>query len=149
LSRTHEVLRSAKERHRAVPASAMVGASHVMMPALFVGASRAAALLARRGGASANLIISNVPGPPEPIYIAGSPVEALYPVGGIVEGFGFTTIVFSYAGGLDLGFVVDRDSPADPWRLAAAFERSQRELLALTPRQKARSLRRPVGSAEQ
>ena len=149
VSRTHEALRSAKERHRAVPASAMLGASHVMMPALFVGASRAATLIAGLSGASANLIISNVPGPPEPIYIAGSPVEALYPVGGIVEGFGFTTIVFSYAGGLDLGFVVDRDSRADPWRLAAAFERSQRELLALTRRRKARSSRRPVGSAEQ
>jgi hypothetical protein len=48
---------------------------------------------------------------------------------------------------LDLGFVVDRDSPADPWRLAAAFERSQKELLALTPRQKTRPARRPVGSA--
>ena len=147
VSRTHEVLRSAKERHRAVPASAMLGASQVMMPALFVGASRAAALLAGLGGASANLIISNVPGPPAPIYVAGARVEALYPVGGIVEGFGFTTIVFSYDGGLDLGFVVDRDSPADPWRLAAAFERSQQELLALTPRQKARPPRRPVGSA--
>jgi diacylglycerol O-acyltransferase / wax synthase len=147
VSRTHEVLRSAKERHRAVPASAMLGASQVMMPALFVGASRAAALIAGLGGASANLIISNVPGPPAPIYVAGARVEALYPVGGIVEGFGFTTIVFSYDGGLDLGFVVDRDSPADPWRLAAAFERSQQELLALTPRQKARPPRRPVGSA--
>jgi diacylglycerol O-acyltransferase / wax synthase len=147
VSRTHEVLRSAKERHRAVPASAMLGASQVMMPALFVGASRAAALIAGLGGASANLIISNVPGPPAPIYVGGARVEALYPVGGIVEGFGFTTIVFSYAGGLDLGFVVDRDSPADPWRLAAAFERSQKELLALTPRQKTRPARRPVGSA--
>jgi diacylglycerol O-acyltransferase / wax synthase len=147
VSRTHEVLRSAKERHRAVPASAMLGASHVMMPALFVGASRAATLIAGLSGASANLIISNVPGPPEPVYVAGARVEALHPVGGIVEGFGFTTIVFSYAGGLDLGFVVDRDSGADPWRLAAAFERSQRELLALTRRRNARSRRRAVGPA--
>jgi len=78
-------------------------------------------------------VISNVPGPTTTMYLAGSRVEALYPVGGLVEGFGFSTIVFSYSGGLDLGFVVDGDSPADPWRLAEAYDRSQRELLALVP----------------
>jgi diacylglycerol O-acyltransferase / wax synthase len=147
--RTHEALRSAKERHKAVPAAAMHGASHFVMPALFGPASRAATLIAGLGSAQANLVVSNVPGPPTTVYLAGARVEELYPVGGLVEGFGFTTIVFSYAGGLHLGFVVDRDSRADPWRLAAAFERSQRELLAVTPRQTARSARpaaQPSGS---
>jgi diacylglycerol O-acyltransferase / wax synthase len=146
---THQALRRAKERHKAVPASAMHGASHFIMPALFGPASRAATLIASLGSAHANLVMSNVPGPPTSVYVAGARVEELYPVGGLVEGFGFTTIVFSYAGGLHLGFVVDRDSRADPWRLAAAFERSQRELLAHTPRQTARSVRpaaQPSGS---
>ena len=133
LRRTHEALRAAKERHNAVPATAMRNADELLMPALFIQATRAATLLAGLKGATANAVISNVPGPATEVYLAGSRVEALYPVGGLVEGFGFSTIVFSYSGGLDLGFVVDGDSPADPWRLAEAYDRSQRELLALVP----------------
>lgn len=152
LRRTHEALRSAKERHRAVPAGAMHGASDLIMPALFIRASRAATLLGGLGGAKANVVISNVPGPPTPVYIAGTRVEALYPVGGLVEGFGFTTIVFSYCGDLHLGFVVDRESPADPWRLAETYRSSQDELTRLVPGStKPRSGRRrppvPAGSS--
>jgi diacylglycerol O-acyltransferase / wax synthase len=129
---THETLRSAKERHRAVPASAMQGADTLMMPALFIRATRAATLLTGLAGASANTVISNVPGPPNPVYVAGARVEALYPVGGIIEGFGgFTSIVFSYCGGLDLGIVTDRETPADPWRLAELYKDSQAELALL------------------
>jgi diacylglycerol O-acyltransferase / wax synthase len=133
LRRTHDALRAAKERRNAVPAAAMRGADELLMPALFIRAARAATLLAGLKGATANAVISNVPGSATEVYLAGSRVEALYPVGGLVEGFGFSTIVFSYSGGLDLGFVVDGDSPADPWRLAEAYDRSQRELLALVP----------------
>jgi diacylglycerol O-acyltransferase len=134
---THETLRSAKERHRAVPASAMQGADTLMMPALFIRASRAATLLTGLAGASANTVISNVPGPPNPVYVAGARVEALYPVGGIIEGFGgFTSIVFSYRGGLDLGIVTDRETPADPWRLAELYKDSQAELALLAGRRR-------------
>jgi hypothetical protein len=58
-----------------------------------------------------------------------------------MEGMGINTVVFSYGEWLDLGVLVDRDSPVDPWRLADAFERSQRELVALTLRPTARSAR--------
>jgi hypothetical protein len=129
---THETLRSAKERHRAVPASAMQGADTLMMPALFIRATRGATVLTGLAGASANTVISNVPGPPEPVYVAGARVEALYPIGGVIEGFGgFTSIVFSYCGGLDLGIVTDRDAPADPWRLSELYRESHEELVAL------------------
>jgi diacylglycerol O-acyltransferase len=141
LMRTHETLRWAKERQRAVPAGAMQGAGELVMPALFIRASRAASLVGSLGGASANLVISNVPGPSKAVYLAGARVEALYPVGGLMEGMGINTVVFSYGEWLDLGVLVDRDSPVDPWRLADAFERSQRELVALTPRPTARSAR--------
>jgi diacylglycerol O-acyltransferase / wax synthase len=145
LMRTHETLRRAKERHRAVPAGAMRGAGELVMPALFIRASRAASLVGSLGGASANLVISNVPGPSKAVYLAGARVEALYPVGGLMEGMGINTVVFSYGDWLDLGFLVDRDSPVDPWRLADAFKRSQRELVALAPRR--RSARRAVEPA--
>jgi hypothetical protein len=67
------------------------------------------------------------------VYIAGTQVEALYPVGGVVGGFGLSTIVFSYCDALQFGFVVDADCPVDPWRPADAYEREQKELLSLLP----------------
>ena len=133
LIRAHEALRSAKERHNAVPVAAMRAANDMLMPALFIRASRAAMLLTGLRGPSANLIVSNVPGPTKPVYVAGTQVEALYPVGGVVGGFGLSTIVFSYCDALQFGFVVDANCPADPWRLADACEREQKELLSLLP----------------
>jgi hypothetical protein len=44
-----------------------------------------------------------------------------------------STIVFSYCDALQFGFVVDADCPVDPWRLADAYEREQRELFDLLP----------------
>jgi diacylglycerol O-acyltransferase / wax synthase len=133
LARTHEALRSAKERHNAIPVDAMQSANDLLMPALFIRASRVAMLLSGLRGASANMIVSNVPGPTKPVYVAGTQVEALYPVGGIVGGFGLSAIVFSYCDALQFGFVVDGDCPVDPWRLADAYEREQKELLGLLP----------------
>ena len=72
-------------------------------------------------------------GPTKPVYIAGTHVEALYPVGGVVGGFGLSTIIFSYCDALQFGFVVDADCPVDPWRLADAYEREQKELLSPLP----------------
>jgi diacylglycerol O-acyltransferase / wax synthase len=131
LLETHLALRAAKERHHAVPATAMRGADELLMPALFIRASQAATLLSSVTGVMTNVVISNVPGPAVPVYIAGARVEALYPVGGVIEGFGFSTIVFSYCTDLQVGFTFTKDSPADPWRLVEAYERSHRELLAL------------------
>ena len=130
LVRTHEALLAAKERHNAVPASAMRGADELLMPALFIRASRAATLLSGMAGLTANVVISNVPGPPAPVYIAGVRVDALYPVGGVIEGFGFSTIVFSYCDALQLGFA-STGGPADPWRIAEAYERNHKDLFTL------------------
>lgn len=128
---THEALRVAKERHHAVPAAAMRGADELLMPALFIRASRAATLLSGMAGVTTNVVVSNVPGPAVPVYIAGARVQELYPVGGVIAGFGFSTIVFSYCADLAVGFTFTKDSPADPWRLAQAYDRSHRELVAL------------------
>ena len=57
-----------------------------------------------------NLVISNVPGPPVPLALAGARVEALHPHGPLMEGAGLNITVMSYAGSLDIGVLGCRES---------------------------------------
>ena len=53
----------------------------------------------------ANLAISNVPGPPVPLYLAGAKVQHYFPVSIVTHGVGLNITVNSYAGWLDFGLV--------------------------------------------
>jgi diacylglycerol O-acyltransferase / wax synthase len=56
-----------------------------------------------RVGPPFNVVVSNIPGPEVPLYLAGYPVEALYPIGPVVEGVGMNVTVFSYCGSIGIG----------------------------------------------
>jgi diacylglycerol O-acyltransferase / wax synthase len=62
-----------------------------------------------------NLVISNVPGPREPLYAAGSELLHYYPVSTIVDGQGLNVTVQSYLDTLDFGLVSDRELVPDVW----------------------------------
>jgi WS/DGAT/MGAT family acyltransferase len=134
LRAAHESMRSAKERHEAVPATVLQDANEVIPPALFARAARVTTLVANRRPSEApvNTVISNVPGSPTPLYLAGARLEALHPVSAIIDGVGLNITVMSYCGGLDFGIVADRELVPDPWPLAAALRRAQEELLTAT-----------------
>jgi diacylglycerol O-acyltransferase / wax synthase len=132
VQRAHEAMRSAKERHKAVPATVLQDANQVIPPALFARAARVTTLVAARSSeAPVNTVISNVPGSPTPLYFAGARLEALYPVSAILDGIGLNITVMSYCGGMNFGIVADRDLVDDPWSLADALRAAQEELLAL------------------
>ena len=124
LRSAHETLRSAKERHKAVPATALQDANHVIPPALFARAARVTTVVAARHPSEApvNTVISNVPGSPVPQYLAGARMEALYPVSAIMDGVGLNLTVMSYDGDLNFGIVADRELVDDPWPLAEALQ---------------------------
>jgi diacylglycerol O-acyltransferase / wax synthase len=130
LRRTHEALADMKERHKALPAELLQDANNFIPPAVF---SRAARLTfgfstSRPGRPTWNLVISNVPGPQFPLYMAGARLEANYPVSVITDGMGLNITVMSYMGHMDFGIVADRDQMPD---VDVLMDYLHEELLAL------------------
>jgi diacylglycerol O-acyltransferase / wax synthase len=76
-----------------------------------------------------NLVISNVPGPPIPLYFLGSAITALYPLGPIFHGAGLNITVMSHDGKLDVGIMSCPDLLPDLWDLADEFPMALKELL--------------------
>jgi diacylglycerol O-acyltransferase / wax synthase len=60
-----------------------------------------------------NLSVSNVPGPPVPLYLAGAPLLEVYPVVPITGNMTLGVGVLSYNGQLNLTAVADRDGCPD------------------------------------
>ena len=115
LQKTHEALAEMKERHKALPAELLQDANQFIPPAVFSRAARLTFSLAssRRGRPAWNLVISNVPGPQFPLYMAGARLEANYPISVITDGMGLNITVMSYCGCLDFGIVADREQMPD------------------------------------
>src|SRR5579875_752204 len=134
LRRTHESLLEMKERHRALPAELLQDANEFIPPALFSRAARLTFTLSssRAGRPAWNLVVSNVPGPQFPLYLAGARLEAHHPISVITDGMGLNITVMSYCGHLDFGIIADRDQMPDLWQM---IEWLQDEARALAPRQ--------------
>jgi hypothetical protein len=60
-----------------------------------------------------NLFVSNVPGPPVPLYLAGARLLELFPVVPISGNVTLAVAVFSYAGQLTFTAVADGDACPD------------------------------------
>jgi diacylglycerol O-acyltransferase len=112
---THEALGDMKQRHSALPAELLQDANHFIPPAVFALAARSTFALATSaaGRPPWNLVISNVPGPQLPLYLAGARLVANYPISVITDGMGLNITVMSYCGHLDFGLIADRDQMPD------------------------------------
>jgi WS/DGAT/MGAT family acyltransferase len=75
-----------------------------------------------------NLIVSNVPGPPIPLYAAGAQVKGLYPFGPLLEGAGLNLTVLSNMGNVDFGVIACRELVPDVWDIADGFGEAVHEL---------------------
>ncbi|HXQ54426.1 MAG TPA: wax ester/triacylglycerol synthase family O-acyltransferase [Actinomycetes bacterium] len=72
-----------------------------------------------------NLSVTNVPGPPAPLYLAGTRLLELFPVVSLMGNLTLAVAVLSYAGQLTLTAVADRDTCPD----VEVFARGVREAL--------------------
>jgi diacylglycerol O-acyltransferase / wax synthase len=108
----------AKAQFEAVPATILRDLADVIPTALSGLATRAIFSMLSAGGLPFNLFISNIPGPQEPLYIAGASVLGLYPASAITDVTGALNItLFSYNGSLDFGLIACRELLPDVWNL--------------------------------
>jgi WS/DGAT/MGAT family acyltransferase len=130
LQTTHESLLEMKERYRALPAGLLQDANQFIPPALFTRAARLTFTLgaSRASRPAWNLVVSNVPGPQFPLYMAGARLEAHHPISVITDGMGLNITVMSYCGHLDFGIVGDREQMADVWSLMGWLGEALEEL---------------------
>jgi diacylglycerol O-acyltransferase len=70
-----------------------------------------------------NTIISNLPGPRDPYFLGGARLEALYPVGPVMEGVGLNISLASYGDRVCFSIQVDTGLVPEPDRIAALFPR--------------------------
>jgi len=77
-----------------------------------------------------NVVISNVPGPPIPVFLAGAALVRAYPMGPVIEGAGLNITVMSFLDSIDIGFMVCDDAMPDVWDLADAVAPAFDELRA-------------------
>lgn len=105
----------AKERMGAVAATVLTDWSENTVPGLATQAFRFYTRmgLARRHPPIANVTISNVPGPPVPIYLAGSRMEAMFPLGPVIPNQRVNLTVVSYLDDMYLGAIADREHVPD------------------------------------
>jgi WS/DGAT/MGAT family acyltransferase len=75
-----------------------------------------------------NVIISNVPGPPNPLYWNGARMESVYPVNIVSEGQGLNMTVLSSAGSMHFGIIGCRSNVPHLQRLLYYLEDSLAEL---------------------
>ena len=119
LQAAHEAMRSAKEQHQAMPADLLADVTQFAMPAVAARAAQVAARLRLVEQVRPfNLIVSNVPGPNIPLYLAGAPLQAYYPVSAIADGQGLNITVLGYLGQLHFGVLACRELVPDVDRIA-------------------------------
>jgi len=75
-----------------------------------------------------NVVISNVPGPREPLYFRGARLLANYPLSIPFHGYGLNITVNGYAGTLNFGFTACRDALPHMQRLAVYAGEALEEL---------------------
>ncbi len=78
----------------------------------------------------ANVVISNVPGPQAPLYLAGAKILTLYPVSIPSHGMALNMTVQSYQGALDFGLTACRRTVPELRKMADYLEQSMQELHA-------------------
>lgn len=131
LRRIGAVTGKAKEHLGAITADLLTDWTQFATPALAVQAFNfySSMSLGRRHRPVANITISNVPGPPIPLYIAGSRMDSMYPIGPVVHGQALNVTVVSYRDDMFVGAIADRSVVPDVSPFVGHIEKALGELV--------------------
>jgi diacylglycerol O-acyltransferase / wax synthase len=125
--------RARKERANAVRARALADAAQVIPGALVGVAMRRLAPLVASRRPLANVVVTNVPGPPEPLYGFGARMVSCFGLGPIMDGLGIIHLVGSYAGAFTFSFTACREMVPDPVFYGKCIDAAMGELLDQAP----------------
>jgi WS/DGAT/MGAT family acyltransferase len=133
LATIREATKNAKEQDKAIGADTLTDWAEFAAPAI---AARAARLysnmkMADRHRPIFNVTISNVPGPPFPLYSAGARMIAMYPMGPIADGGALNITVMSYMDTMNFGLVACADTIPNVENIARYLDEALDELLKL------------------
>ncbi len=123
---------NAKEHHQAIGADSLQDWAEFAAPRTFGLGMRAYASLrlADRHPVVHNLVVSNVPGPPIPLYFMGARIVSLYPLGPVFHGAGINVTVASNNGELNVGILACREMVPHARELAELFPAELEKLKA-------------------
>jgi diacylglycerol O-acyltransferase / wax synthase len=132
LQRIAASTRAAKGLHSALGPEAMLRLADVLPPGLSGAAMRgmSSPRLAAHTPPPYNVIISNLPGPPVPLYSGGARLVASHVFGPLIQGLGLNITVLSYVDSIAIGVNACPGLVPDPWLIADGIPAALDELVA-------------------
>ncbi|HXV93609.1 MAG TPA: wax ester/triacylglycerol synthase family O-acyltransferase [Pseudonocardia sp.] len=127
LERVVAAMEGHKRSGHAVGATALIGLVGLAPPTVH---SLGARLTSQFSSRLFNVLVTNVPGPPRPLYALGARMLDMYPVVPLAGGQAVSIGITSYDGSMHYGLNADRDAMPDVDVLAAAMTESLAELVA-------------------
>jgi diacylglycerol O-acyltransferase len=134
LQAVHESSSKAKELTNAIGAKTMTDYTQFIPATLTAQAARLASRwgLMNRMSPQFNCVITNVPGPPIPLYNTGAKMVANYGTGPVQDGLGLFHVISSYCGQFVISATSCRVMMPDPAFYRQCLQESFDELLAAT-----------------
>jgi len=126
LHRVSYATKAHQESGQSISADTIRSLSGFAPPTIHSAAARLGARMTRR---LFNVVVSNVPGPQQPMYAGGAQLLECYPVVPLGQDQALTIGLTSYNGGVFYGLNVDRDAMPDVDVLAQCVQESLAELV--------------------
>ena len=130
LQQVSYAMRGHAESGQAVGARAIAGLAVFAPPTVHAWGARVVGSLSRR---AFGLVVTNVPGPQSPRYVAGALMTSAYPVVPLGPHQPVSVGVTSYLGQVCYGVTADRDAVPDIEVLAQCLDDALAELIGATP----------------
>jgi WS/DGAT/MGAT family acyltransferase len=124
LDRVHTAMESAKRSGHIAAGEAITRMSGLLPPSAVAAMTRIQSVTR-----PFNLVVTNIPGPQQPLYLLGRRLLELYPQAPLAANQGLSIGALSYNGTVGFGLFADHDTMADVDYLAHALEGSMDDLL--------------------